>query len=234
LILLSAIDHDDCLAAYAWHRGFTAANDSLFPRSRDDFEQLVMEGSVWAARATAGDYLALSYASFDEVKKECEIGGLMVATQARGKGLGLLMMRLPLIHALLEEDMLADPEVRIVAHVLRDNSNPRNIIEHHLAFAHARSVAIPKEALPGLRADADGFIRGDEFELVRPTSLVALASWASSWDGQLADGDVADIEFRPGVTIDVWRRELVELVRRHTAVTGPEQDVSHPTSQAPV
>ena len=79
MILLSAIDYDECKAADGWHRGFAGANDALFPRSRDRFEDLVMEGSVWAARDPSGDYLALAYASYNEADKECEIGGLMVA-----------------------------------------------------------------------------------------------------------------------------------------------------------
>jgi ribosomal protein S18 acetylase RimI-like enzyme len=121
LILFSAIDHEDCLSAYHWHRGFSGANDALFPRQFDDFEQLVLEGSVWAARDSSDNYLALAYASFNAEKKECEVGGLMVATQARNKGLGAMMMRLALIHILLEEDLLADPAVRVVAHVLKSN-----------------------------------------------------------------------------------------------------------------
>lgn len=214
MILFSAIDIDDCLGAYHWHRGFSGANDALFPRQFDDFEQLVMEGSVWAARESTGDYLALAYASYDEAKKECEIGGLMVATQARGKGLGAMMMFLALAHALLEEDLLADPAVRIVAHVLRSNDMPRGIIERKLMFRHARSVCIPGGVLPGLRTEDDGNVHGDEYELTRPESLVALAEWARSWTGQLPNDQIADIELRAGVSMEDWRDALDEMARR--------------------
>ena len=216
MILLSAIDYDECIAAYNWHRGFAGANDALFPRSRENFEDLVMNGSVWAARSPSGDYLALAYASFNETDKECEIGGLMVAAQTRGKGLGTLVMRLALAHALLEENLLADPDVRIVAHVLASNQMPRRIIEDQLRFVHSRVVEIPAEALPGLKADEDGFIRGDEFELSRPGTLLALAQWARSWDGKLADGHVADIELRSGITLAHWAEALEDI-----AATAP-------------
>lgn len=211
MILLSAIDFDECKAAYGWHRGFAGANDALFPRSRDRFEELVMEGSVWAAREHSGDYLALAYASYNEIEKECEIGGLMVAVQARGKGLGTLVMRLALAHIVLEENLLSDPNVRVVAHVLKANPMPRNIIESQLQFVHARQVEIPQEALPGLRADPDGIIRGDEFELSNPKTLLALAEWAKSWTGKLADGHVADIELRNGISLLDWAAALEDL-----------------------
>lgn len=211
MILLSAIDFDECKAAYGWHRGFAGANDALFPRSRDRFEELVMEGSVWAAREPSGDYLALAYASYNEIEKECEIGGLMVAVQARGKGLGTLVMRLALAHIVLEENLLSDPNVRVVAHVLKANPMPRNIIESQLQFVHAKQVEIPQEALPGLRADPDGIIRGDEFELSKPRTLLALAEWAKSWTGKLADGHVADIELRNGVSLLDWSAALEDL-----------------------
>lgn len=214
MILFSAIDIDDCLGAYHWHRGFSGANDALFPRQFDDFEQLVMEGSVWAARDSAGDYLALAYASFNEDTKECEVGGLMVATQARGRGLGAMMMSLALAHALIEEDILIDPEVRVVAHVLRSNDKPRGIIEKKLMFHLAKSVCIPGDKLPGLRTEDDGNVHGDEYELTIPDSLIALADWARSWTGQLPGDEMADIELRAGVSMKDWCDALDEMAAR--------------------
>ena len=216
MILFSAIDYEECVGAYHWHRGFAGADDALFPRQHESFQDLVMQGSVWAARSANGDYLALAYAALDLSNKECEIGGLMVAAQARGKGLGSIMMRLALAHSLLEENVLEDPNMRVVAHVLKSNNAPRGIIENGLRFRAAKPVEIPSRMLPGLRHDPDGFIRGDEYELVKPDSLTALAEWARSWDGSLS-GDVADIELRDGVTMELWRDALAELAARHGA-----------------
>src|SRR5205085_6948820 len=98
MILFSALEAEDCLAAYHWHCGFSGANDALFPRDHDHFQSMVMDGSVWAARSTSGDFLALAYSTYDEAHRVCEIGGLMVAHQARSKGLGGTIMRLALGH----------------------------------------------------------------------------------------------------------------------------------------
>lgn len=127
-----------------------------------------------------------------------------------------MMMRLTLIHALLEEHLISDPDVRVVAHVLSSNQMPRGIIERDLRFKRLDApVEIPGSDLPGLRADPDGIIRGHEFELVKPDTLQALAAWARSWTGELPDGDFADVELRGGLTIDIWRQALDELASRH-------------------
>lgn len=217
MILLSAIELEDCKAAYHWHRGFAGANDALYPRTFDDFEQLVMDGCVWAARSTNLDYLALAYASYDEVAKVCEIGGLMVAKQAEGKGLGSLMMRLAMAHAILEENLLSIPGVRIIAHVLRTNNDPRAIIERKLRFRLVNEVAIPSTDLPGLRAEEDGMVHGLEYELVTPDSIDALADWATAWTGRLSGDEVADIELRPGVTMTDWAKALHALAAESRA-----------------
>ena len=215
MILFSAIEHEDCLAAYHWHRGFSAANSSLFPRSLERFQDLVMEGSVWAATDTSGNYLAQAYAAFDEDTLECEVGGLMVAEQERGHGLGATIMRLALAHALVEEDILCIPNARVIAHVLASNNDPRGIIENKLKFKHARSLEIPAEALPGLKPDSDGFIRGDEFEIQLPETLTALAEWAENWHDHVNGGSEAIIELRTGISMLLWSKALREMELRH-------------------
>lgn len=212
MILFSALEADDCLAAYQWHRGFSAANDALFPRDQDDFQSLVMEGSVWAAKSPNGDYLSLAYSTFNEDKRVCEIGGLMVARQARKQGLGGNIMRLALGHALVEENLL-DVGARVISHVIEGNDDPRRLITDGLKFRHVSAVRIPDSELPGLRA-RDGFVHGDEFELTKPDSLNALAKWARSWTGQL-NGSVAHVELRSGVKMTDWAEALEDLASRH-------------------
>lgn len=211
MILFSAIEHGDCVAAYHWHRGFSSANSSLFPRTFERYEDLVMQGSVWAARDTSGNFLAQAYAAYDEGSLECEIGGLMVAENSRGKGLGATIMRLALVHALLEENILAIKGARIVAHILKGNNDPRGVIEKRLLFAHAKAVEIPQEALPGLKADEDGMIRGDEYEIQLPQTLTALAEWAEKWHDHVNGGSDAIIELRTGVSMELWAKALRDL-----------------------
>lgn len=216
MILFSALEHEDCSAAYNWHRGFAGANDSLFPRPHEEFQELVMNGCVWAARETNGDFVALAYAAYNETNKECELGGLMVSVQARGKGIGAIIMFLALIHAIVEEDLLNVPDVRIISHVLKSNNEPRKIIVDRLKFSLAKEVEIPAEALPGLKADADGLIRGDEFELTIPDTLIALRDWVSSWHGGISQDGFAVINLRSGVEMSDWLRVLEDLLQsRH-------------------
>lgn len=213
MILFSALDADDCTGAYHWHRGFAGANDALFPRNQDDFELMVMNGGVWAAKSPAGDFLALAYSTFDEAKTECEIGGLMVAAQERTRGLGGTIMRLALGHSLVEENLLELPNARIIAHVLKGNDDPRRLIIDGLKFRYASSVRIPATELPGLRSD-DGFVHGDEYELSKPESIEALAEWARSWTGHLK-GNAAHVELRSGVTLKDWAAALDDLAVTH-------------------
>lgn len=213
MILFSAVEAEDCIAAYQWHRGFSGANDALYPRDHDSFQSMVLDGSVWAAKDTSGDFLALAYSTYDECNKVCEIGGLMVAAQARGSGVGSSIMRLTLGHALVEENLLGIPKARVVAHVLKGNEAPLNIIRNALKFHHVRSVAIPASELPGLRADNDGMVHGDEFELTKPDTIEALADWTRNWPTTLRENP-AHVELRSGVTIEDWTDALEDIAAK--------------------
>lgn len=215
MILFSAIAYEDCSAAYHWHRGFSGANDSLYPREYDDFQSLVMDGSVWAAKEAGGNYLALAYASYSESNNECEIGGLMVAKAARGQGLGANIMRLVLSHALVEENLLAIPDVKIVAHVLKSNDEPRKIIEDILKFRYMRTLKIPASQLKGLRVEEDGFIHGDEYEIMLPDTLIELAEWAKSWPSGSASSNLGYVELRTGVELNDWADALKQMASQY-------------------
>jgi GNAT superfamily N-acetyltransferase len=220
MFLFSAIEADDCFSAYDWHVAFAAADDALFPRPRDEFESMVMDGKVWAAKSPNGDYLALAYANYDHVQKICEVGGLMVDPEEQSKGLGSTIMRLTLGHALLEENLLSISGVRIIAHVVEGNERPLKIIENVLKFHHVGPVRYPAAQLPGLRS-RDGFVHGDEYELTFPDTIVALADWAGSWNGHV-NGGTAHVEFRRGIEIADWAAALRAIVDNPTAGALPE------------
>lgn len=138
----------------------------------------------------------------------------MVAAAERGRGLGSTIMRLALGHSLLEENLLDITGARIVAHVLKGNDEPRKLITGGLRFHYAKSVKIPAVNLPGLRAQNDGFVHGDEFELSKPDSIEALATWARSWTGH-SNGHTSHVELRDGVHLQDWAYALDELAARH-------------------
>jgi hypothetical protein len=210
-ITFRIVDSSEAGRAFHWHRGFAAAGEAIYPRNEKTFEDLVFDRSVWCAVSSNDEYLALSYASFSDEDGVWEIGGLMVAAAMRGKGLGLIMMCLPLAGMLVNEQPLSWEVVpEIVAHVLASNDAPRRIIPK-VGFVFDHPVEIPAAALPGLKADPDGFIRGDEFHLKIPDALIALADWCDAWDGKLLDGTDASIDLLPGVTLADWAMAFREM-----------------------
>ena len=211
-ITFRIVDNSESRRAHQWHRAFASRHDAIYPRDERTFSNLVYDRSVWCAETSDGDYLAMSYAAFAEPEQQWEIGGLMVSEEARGKGLGSIMMRLPLVHMLVNEQPLAQtPRPRIVTHILAGNLGPRNIVPA-VGFARTCSVEIPAAALPGLKADADGIIRGDEYDLAVPSALTSLSAWCDGWNGTLADGSAATIEFLEGSGIQDWAEALRSMI----------------------
>ncbi|MBU8825817.1 GNAT family N-acetyltransferase [Mycolicibacterium goodii] len=202
-VVFAHAEPDEAMSAFFWHRGFAAADDMLFPRSREEYERLAHDGRIVKA-IEDGMFVGLCYYTWDEHDQSWEVGGLMVDKTKRGRSLGSVIMRVTLGHLLFEEEPLSRHE-RIITHVHSQNNAPRNVIEHQLKFAYKGQVAIPSDELPGLAADVDGYVRGDLFELV-PDTLHALAAWCDGWDGTLRDGSPAEIELMDGVSVNLWAR----------------------------
>lgn len=213
-ITFRTVDTSEIGRAHEWHREFASANDAIYPRSKEQFLQLALDRYVWCAVSTDDEYLAMSYANYDDVKNEWEIGGLMVADKMRGKGLGTIMMRVPLAHMLFNEQPLTwTLPPKIVAHVLTGNDAPRKIIPE-VGFAFAEHVTIPPEALPGLRVSDDGMIHGDEFHFEIPDGLTSLADWTAGWNDTLKDGTRAEIDLLEGNTLDDWTVAIRDMAAR--------------------
>ena len=211
MVQFSIVDPGKCREAYQWHRGFAASNDCIFPRSWESYEQLADEGRVWCAQNDRGDFVALAYFDFDNSR--WEIGGLMVATQERRKGIGSIIARLTLGHILFEEDPLGRGET-IIAHVHAENLEPRSTIANVLRFRQSKHIKLPGALLPGLRTNIAGEIEGDEFETVRPDSLLALSQWCNTWDGKLKDGREVKVLLSPGTSLNLWAKAFREMASR--------------------
>ncbi len=226
-ITFRAIDTSEIGRAHKWHEEFAAANEALYPRTATHFLQLAMDRCVWGAISSDDEILAMSYASFDEDKNEWEIGGLMVAPEARGKNLGSIMMRLPLAHMLFTENPLAlSPAPAIVTHVMRGNEHPRRIIPS-VGFEFSQSVVIPSSAMPGMKTFEDGNVHGDEFYLKVPDALIQLAEWAEGWEGRLRDGTGAEIDLFHGYSLGIWAeafRGMAADCRASERDTAPRTD----------
>jgi GNAT superfamily N-acetyltransferase len=207
------VDPSELDSAHDWHMAFAQAHEAIYPRDRKTFEQLIADRCVWCAVDSHGEYQAMAYAAFSEEDNIWEIGGLMVSSAMRGKGLGRIMMRLPLAHLLFNENPFkSETPPTIVAHVLASNNAPRSIISEMLFEKH-HSVEIPAQHLPGLKADPDGFIRGDEFHLKIPDALLNLADWCDSWDERLLDRSQATIDLLSGVTRHAWASAFRDMAK---------------------
>lgn len=214
MISLAVIAPNESREAYQWHRGFSGSNDSLFPRRDHIFRKIVADGHVWSARDERGDYVGLAYAHLDDQQSTWELGGLMVVKSQQGKGLGSVLMRLTLGHLLFEETPLAQGQ-KIIAHVLKDNADPRRIIQDRLKFKFISPLRIPASELPGLRANAEGLVEGDEFHIVVPESLIALAEWVEIWKSKLNNGEETKIILRPDISFKEWAIAFRSMAREH-------------------
>ena len=199
--------------AYRWHRGYAASNDHLFPRTWPAYERMANDGQVWCAKDEEGDFLALAYSTLDG--DAWEVGGLMVAVQEKGKGIGSIIARLTLGHLLFEEDPLGNGQ-RVIAHIHALNDEPRHLFEDVLKFSITNRVCIPVSELPGLKANADGYVEGDELGLVNPQTLTDLASWCRAWKDRLKDGRAAAIVLRDGISLEMWADAFDDMAFRLT------------------
>ena len=114
---------------------------------------------------------------------------------------------------MFEEDPLDRGET-VIAHVHAANPEPRPIIENVLRFRLSRRIKVPGSDLPGLRTNAAGEVEGDEFELVEPDTLDALAQWCETWNDRLKDGRDAQISLRPGTSLSMWASAFRDMASR--------------------
>ncbi|WP_190242442.1 GNAT family N-acetyltransferase [Rhodococcus ruber] len=208
-VVIAHVQPGEASEAYQWHRGFAASNNHLFPRSRAHYETLTENYQVVAARER-GEFVGLCYYAQDGESDEWELGGLMVGTNQRGRGLGATLMYVTLGILLVDVNPLEVDEW-IISHVIKGNDAPRSIIADRLKFKIRRQVKIPAEVLPGLMTQEDGMVHGDEFELTIPATLNALADWCDAWTGTLRDGTPAHIELREGMTPAAFAEASREL-----------------------
>lgn len=204
MITFRIVDTSEVGRAYAWHADFAAANDAIFPRTERAFGEMALDRLVWCAITDTDHIVGMSYANVKDDLSEVEIGGLMVDATMRGKGLGDVLMRLPLAHLLVNEQPLAwSPAPTILTHALKDNHLPRGIIGR-VGFRFATDVTIPGAMLPGLRTESDGNVHGTEFHLAIPDGLHSVADWLGAWTGKLNDGSDCQIDMREGERLSDW------------------------------
>ncbi|KLO25280.1 hypothetical protein ABW17_30190 [Mycobacterium nebraskense] len=123
-VVFAHVAPEDAAEAFDWHRAFAEADEHIFPRSWDEFEQLANDWELVCAREN-GEIVGLCYYTLDG--GTWEIGGLMVHRSQQGRGVGSTLMRITLGNLLFDLDPLSRGE-SIISHVHRDNNAPRKII----------------------------------------------------------------------------------------------------------
>jgi hypothetical protein len=212
-VTFAIVDPEQGREAYQWHRGFAGANANVYGRPWADYEKMAARGEVFCAVDEHDDYLGLCYFHFEKKKKAWELGGMMVSQRERGRGIGGVLGRVTMGHVLFEEDPFARGET-VMARVVEQNADPRAILEGGAAFQKkAGALHVPAKELPGVAADADGYVTGDQYDVDKQVALAILSSWAGEWQGALKDGTPADIRFRPGVSIELWARAFKAMMK---------------------
>jgi len=194
-VVIAHVQPEEARDAFLWHQGFSSANDHLFPRTLEEYDQFAENRQLRCARDDDGNYLGFCYHRQDEETLEWELGGVMVGVQQRGKSLGLILLSVTLGDLLIDSSPL-DEGQWVISHVVEGNPMPRGLLTTHLKFKHRKELVIPGHMLPGLHTQDDGNVHGDEFEMTVPETLCSLANWCDDWTGTLRDGTPAEIELR--------------------------------------
>lgn len=210
MITFTQVEESEAFEVYRWHRDFAQANAAFYPHQAVELDRLIESSSLWSAREDE-DYVGIAYAHYDFENSQIELGGLIVAEQERMRGIGTVLAQLALGHLLVAEQPLQIPHTRVVVRFPIANDLPRRFVEQALRFRHARSIALPGSDFPSLPADPDGYVRGEEFELVVPDTIDALAAWADRWGGTLRSGEVAQVDLVPGLTMGDMALALHEI-----------------------
>jgi hypothetical protein len=213
-VVITHVQPEEARDAHIWHHGFSSANDHLFRRTREEYDEFAASGQLRCARDGDGNYLGFCYHAQDENTLEWELGGVMVDVQRRGKAIGLTLLSVTLGDLLIDANPLAEGQ-SVISHVIKGNDAPRGLLTTRLKFTHRRELVIPAHELPGLHIQPDGNVHGDEFEMTVPGTLNALANWCDDWTGTLRDGTPAEIELRENQTIALWAEGLRDMAEEH-------------------
>jgi hypothetical protein len=209
MIEFSIVPPDRGREAYQWHRGFAAQNPHILSRPWSDYERFAADEQIWCARDERGDFLGLAYYAFEE--NTWELGGLMVTTSERLSGVGSTLVRLLLGHLLYTEDPLSKNH-KVIAHVHADNKAVIALAQTVLAFQKFREVEV--DWYSTAEGSAETKVRGIELQLVKPDSLVALATWCNSWKNKLSDGKEAKVTFaQKAENLHLWAAAFLDMAR---------------------
>jgi len=172
--------------ALAFHRDHLT--EYLWPRTRDEFEALVQEESLYEAVERTGganDIVGICYVTDGEEPQRpgmprLEFGGVYVTDECRGLGVAKALGIIAISNAFAWDP----PQGRLIGHVHEANPLPRPLMERLGFVLVGQEIPPPEVAPPTMARNARGEVVGDLFEFRRET-LARFADWIEAFDGRL-------------------------------------------------
>src|SRR5690348_9515373 len=88
--------------AFAFFRAVSQDNSHIWPRTEKDFERYALDGELFGVRRqSSGEFVALCYVTLND--NEWELGGIIVAPDAKGLGIATLLARFAIAHTIAHQ-----------------------------------------------------------------------------------------------------------------------------------
>jgi hypothetical protein len=202
MIEFSIVPIEDAARAHSWHQRLANENDHIYLRSDREYEIFAKTGQLWGAwSGVKSQYAGQAYCRQED--NHWEIGGLLVDTPYRELGVGTTLVYLAFGHLLCTEDPLSFG-YSVVTRVQIGNHDVDRLINR----LHLKKTG--PVTRPGKRGDT---LKGDQYQLVSPVTLSALATWCDRWDGKLKKDTPAQIQVAPYTTLVDWAAALRRLAK---------------------
>lgn len=192
--------------AHQFHKA-NAKNELVLLRSRESFEVLAQDASLYGAWDEDGTLVAIVYTERN-TNWSWEVGGLTVAPSMRGLHIAPALVRFAIASSIISANTsFAEP---ILAHVHQQNP----LASQHLlamGFVGDGTFSLPPErASPNLPRAANGQIVADQYRFTA-VGLAQLCAWFRAFDGTLEGGVRCRFEFSAGLTLRDFTSALCDI-----------------------
>lgn len=193
--------------AHQFHKA-NAQNELVLLRSRESFQTLAGDASLYGAWDDDGPLVAIVYTERN-ADWSWEVGGLTVARSLRGLGIATALVRFAIASSIISANTsFAEP---ILAHVHQQNRLVKPPLLVAMGFIADGKYALPPErASPNLPPTANGQIVADQYRFTH-NGLTQLCAWFRAFDGTLEGGVRCRFEFSAGLTLREFTSALCDI-----------------------
>jgi hypothetical protein len=192
--------------AHQFHMA-NAQNELVLLRSRESFQALAQDGSLYGAWDEEGPLVAIVYTERNS-DWSWEVGGLTVARSLRGLGIATTLVRFAIASSIISANTsFAEP---ILAHVHQQNPLPKPLLPG-MGFVMDGTYSLPLErASPNLPPAANGQIIADQYRFTQ-AGLGQLCAWFRAFNGTLEGGVRCRFEFSANLTLREFTSALCDI-----------------------